>query len=920
MLRSKQANSRMQAEERQSKLETRYQFHSMIGHGGAGEVFAAWDGHLKRTVAIKRMKTQGITDNVLDDFWQEAMRLAAIRHSNIVTVYDLGLDDHVPYIVMELVQGETVEDYVAKNLFSVAEFGELARQSLDGLIAAHHAGLIHRDLKPSNIMLSRLPSGAFQVKILDFGMAKFVATPAAQTMNIDGSITGSIHYISPEQLNRQVVDVRSDLYSLGCVFYFALSGHEPFNGENTPEVLTAHLSHNVVSLELYRPDLPPILCQWVMALINLQPEHRYQSAMQALVALNGILVSTHSVAIPVTSTTTIITPPVAPPGVDAPIETVAQQQPTAPEAAPEPVQPVAAYPAPDQSSSPWGKRLMAGTLVLLILIGAGLLWFQAEDRFFGSASSQVIAPVASPSPVTPPPPASPLPTPADAAELPEVAKAGELAVVGAQASESVAAGLGEAVETKVESPGEIPATESVPSEPELPAVAVPAATSEPSPVAAAPPPPAPVPLPPPVTVPAKVVFRVHGSNTIGAQLLPALMEEVLRMEGATDVQRKPGDSSEEMSIEATLPGEEGPIAIEIAAHGSTTAFDGLLSGVCDLGMASRQVKAEEVTAIAAANLGDLRLPAYEHVLGLDGIAILVNRNNSIRSLTKQEIAKIFTGEIADWSEVGGQPGAIHLYARDEKSGTFDTFKSLVLGKAGLRGDAKRYEDSNELSDAVSSDPYGIGFVGLPFVRNTKALAVSDVGASPLIATRFTVATEDYLLSRRLFLYTPANSDNIWARKLVDFALSDEGQAIVEKLGFIRQTPELQQVAAPPEAPDAYGAAIKDAERLSLNLRFRPSSLELDNKALRDLDRITNLLAQKRYQGRSLLLLGFTDNLGSSPVNLRLSKERAQMIAQEFAARGIPVATVTGFGAVLPVASNETEAGRDKNRRVEVWLK
>ncbi len=871
----------MQADGHRSKLESRYQFHSVIGHGGAGEVFAAWDTHLKRTVAIKRMKTQGITDNALDDFWQEAMRLAAIRHSNIVTIYDLGLDEKVPYLVMEHVQGETVEEYVGKHLFDIAAFGELARQSLEGLIAAHYAGLIHRDLKPSNIMLSRLPSGAFQVKILDFGMAKFVAAPAAQTMNIDGSITGSVHYISPEQLNRQVVDVRSDLYSIGCVFYFALSGHEPFQGANTPEVLMAHLSHNVVSLEHYRPDLPPILCQWVMALINLSPEHRYQNAMQALSALHSILVPTQSTPIPITSTTTIIAPPVAPPGGVHATHAIASAAIPSPIAAPS--EPLAAPVSVEKAPQKWGAMI---AFAILMLCGAGAFIYLAKEHFIAANTSplperrEVAAipmPMASPEWVAKSDPSIPEPTETSAGVPPPADAMTE--------APAPASTLASEVQTAQIEAAPEPATSTLPT-----------------------------------VVPAQVVLRVHGSNTIGAQLLPALMEEVLRREGAMEIRRRPGSSLEEMQIEALLPEVDHPIAIEVAAHGSSTAFKGLLSGTCDLGMASRPVKDDEVKALAEVNLGDMRSPAYEHVLGLDGIAILVNRNNGVRDLSKEAIAAIFTGEITDWAQVGGAPGAIHLYARDEKSGTFDTFKSLVLGKGKLRADAKLYEDSNELSDAVAADPLGIGFAGLPFVRNTKAIAVADAGATPLIATRFTVATEDYLLSRRLFLYTPANSENRWVGKLLEFALSDEGQELVEKMGFIRQTPELQRVAAPPEAPEEYRTAIGEAERLSLNFRFRPGSLDLDNKALRDLERITSLLAQQRHQGRTLLLLGFTDNLGAGAANRRLSKERAEIIAQEFSARGVSVELVAGFGAVLPVASNLSEAGRDKNRRVEVWLK
>jgi len=270
-----------------SKLEARYQFHTRLSEGGMGEVSTAWDTQLKRTVAIKRMKSGGM--ELVQGTLQEAMRMASIRHPNIVTVYDIGMDEGTPYIVMEFVNGETLEEKVTKGVFGLDDFVDMAQQTFNGLIAAHHAGLIHRDLKPSNIMLTALSGGTTQVKILDFGMAKFLSAPTAQTMNIDGSITGSVSWISPEQLNRETIDARSDLYSLGCVFYYTLSGIRPFDGSTTSETLTAHLMQKVAPLETHRPDLPPMLCQWVMALINRLPEHRYQSAMEALSALLSIV-------------------------------------------------------------------------------------------------------------------------------------------------------------------------------------------------------------------------------------------------------------------------------------------------------------------------------------------------------------------------------------------------------------------------------------------------------------------------------------------------------------------------------------------------------------------------------------------------------------------------------------------------------
>jgi len=914
----------MQIADESSKLANRYQFHSLVGQGGAGEVYAAWDDHLKRNVAIKRMKTKGIDDSVLANPWSEAIRLAAIHHSNIVTVYDMGQDDGVPYIVMEHVQGETVEDRVTRGVFSLEEFGELARQALDGLAAAHHAGLVHRDIKPSNIMLATQPSGSFQVKLLDFGMAKFLAAPSAQTMNIDGTITGSVCWISPEQVNREPVDGRCDLYSLGCVFYFALTGQRPFDGANAIEILTAHLSHNVAPLESLRADLPTLLVQWVMAMINLRPEHRYQSATEALNALSGILGYTQTLSIPVSPgmhTGRFVTPPVLPPNgatggmpvhsmelsQPVPVQVpnphpVFSLQPTAREASPPTRSITLNFQIPDLRSA-----LIPFLVILIVVLGAVIVSLSANrpvplppapaSAIAAAASNEGAASVRQPtvapslSHVAPIAAATPIPRPPK-----EIAQ-------GSAPSRTSALRPGLLESTPA------PAAAKAPPTAPGSGTIMPAAIQTPAPVLAEVP-----------ALPAEVVFRVHGSNTIGAKLLPALMEEFLKNEGATRIVRKDGINSEDLSIEVKLPGKNGPCAVEIGAHGSKTAFDDLLAGKCDLGMASRPIKDEEALAIANANLGDLHKPACEHVLGLDGIAILVHKDNPVPNLTREQISRIFAGAITDWSQVGGPAGPIHLYSRDSKSGTFDTFKALVLDKAVLSGTAKLFEDSTALSDAVAADPVGIGFVGLPFVRDAKPLAVCDAGSFPLIATRFTVGTEDYILSRRLFLYSTAAPKNPWVRKFVDFALSDEGQEVVRKIGFVKQTPDAQGVPLPPEAPREYVDTIKDAKRLNLNFRFRPGSTQLDSKALRDLERIGNLLALPQYQGKNLLLLGFADNMGNLRINQRLSGERAQIIAHEFATRGIQPATVTGFGSILPVAGNDTAEGRDKNRRVEVWIR
>jgi phosphate transport system substrate-binding protein len=420
----------------------------------------------------------------------------------------------------------------------------------------------------------------------------------------------------------------------------------------------------------------------------------------------------------------------------------------------------------------------------------------------------------------------------------------------------------------------------------------------------------------------QTILRLSGSNTIGSKLGPALIEEFLKSQGAQNIQRVPG-AKDEMSIVATLPGQSSPSAIEVKAHGSKTAFEDLGASKADIGMASRKIKNEEKEKLSS--LGDLTSRASENVLGLDGLAIIVNQANSLDALTSDKIRDIFTGKITDWSQVGGSPGPIQIYARDDKSGTFDTFKELVLRGETLASSAKRFEDSTELSNAVADDTKGIGFIGMPYILSAKALKVSEGGSVPLRPTVLTVRTEDYLLSRRLYLYTPGSSQNSWVRKFVEFSLSDPGQAIVDKIGFVGQALTQAAIPKPDEAvvatnlPPDYARMIQDAERLPFNFRFNTGSYDLDTKAYRDLGRLVQFMGDRSYQGRRIILLGFTDSVGSAESNLRLSRDRAHAVERELVGEGIKPAVVEGFGKELPVAGNDTEEGRQKNRRVEVWL-
>jgi serine/threonine protein kinase len=266
----------------------RYQIRHLIASGGSGDAYLAWDSCLCRDIVIKRVRTDSVDEDVVQWIYAEAGKMAALRHPNIVAVYDVALSEGTPCIVMEHVVGQTLDERIsASGPLRLETFMELARQTLDALFTAHQTGMIHRDLKPSNVMITDLPSGLIQSKLLDFGLAKFidVQAPSPQTVSIDGTIHGTTHYISPEQLRREPVGIYSDLYSLGCTFYFALTGHPPFGGSNVSEVIMSHLSHLVPPPSKLRPGIPAGISDWLMHMIERHPTDRFSDALAALQAL-----------------------------------------------------------------------------------------------------------------------------------------------------------------------------------------------------------------------------------------------------------------------------------------------------------------------------------------------------------------------------------------------------------------------------------------------------------------------------------------------------------------------------------------------------------------------------------------------------------------------------------------------------------
>lgn len=265
-------------------MSPRYVVKGKIGAGGLGEVYLATDTQLDRDVALKRVKPpeSGSTDSLHADLIREARTLSSLQHPHIVTIYDVGQDAQGPFVVMELLKGETLDQVIERGALTVDDFKEVVVQSLEGMIAAQELGLVHRDLKPGNLMVIWLASGKFQIKILDFGLAKFSRTATRQTEDQEAGIMGSIFFMAPEQFERLPLDARTDMYSLGCIFYQILTTKYPFDGATGPEVMVSHLQHHVRHLVEARPDLPIWLADWVMWLISRDMEERPADARTAL--------------------------------------------------------------------------------------------------------------------------------------------------------------------------------------------------------------------------------------------------------------------------------------------------------------------------------------------------------------------------------------------------------------------------------------------------------------------------------------------------------------------------------------------------------------------------------------------------------------------------------------------------------------
>jgi len=437
-------------------------------------------------------------------------------------------------------------------------------------------------------------------------------------------------------------------------------------------------------------------------------------------------------------------------------------------------------------------------------------------------------------------------------------------------------------------------------------------------------------------------FGIHGSRTVGTTLIPNLLRGYARSVGATYAIANTDDPAERI---VRLTNADGTLRAEIRlqTRGSGSAFPALAVGVAAIGIADRRMNDDDIATIARTGFPDLRDTPDETVLGLDGIVMITHSDNPVRNLTSLEISKIWAGEIKNWLELGGGDVPITVNSFGTNSGDRAVMMDALVrpnGRDEVTG-VVRWDEYQDMIDAVMADLGGIGFVGrwLARANDVNLLAIREVCGLLSPPTDFQIKIEGYALSRRLYAYTVPGDIHPEANAFLAWTSTSDAQAYVKQSNFVDRELErmrledmgMMLVHTAAVEPDFNGAQYSDmmrqlrgADRLSLSFRFRDGSTRLDVESRRNIEEFAARMEAGEFEGMEVLLVGFADSVGNRTTNTALAQYRANAVRNEL--RGLLSATNAqqlrpmSYGELLPLSCNDTEAGRERNRRVEVWLR
>ena len=447
----------------------------------------------------------------------------------------------------------------------------------------------------------------------------------------------------------------------------------------------------------------------------------------------------------------------------------------------------------------------------------------------------------------------------------------------------------------------------------------------------------------PMLDPADADVRLIGSQAIALGLMPLLLDGyAAHLDAAVTLNDTGIDGRITGDLVAAGGFGDAIGRFLVEPTNSLDAFAALGDGRADLAMSSRRILPDEARALRNGGAGEMANPGQEHILAIDSLAVITHPENPVRDITMTELADVFAGRITNWSALGGPDAPIAIIDRDAESGTRATFYRAIFGatvpQTGTDGRAIA-DNGDETARMVMKDPNAIGFVGMPFQRDTKALRIVNACGMVTEPDAFAAKLEEYPLQRRLYLYNRGEELAPEARDFLDYATSEHADDVIAKSGFIdlgimRKSQDLNgpraRMLLDPEVDAFEGGVMREMlaemvayDRLSTTFRFRTGSSRLDERGAIDMPRLINYL-EGMPEGTRVLFVGFTDDVGGFANNRRLSIARAQKVAADIGAlagdrlSGIRIAA-TGFGEIAPSTCNTTEVGRAVNRRVEVWI-
>lgn len=471
----------------------------------------------------------------------------------------------------------------------------------------------------------------------------------------------------------------------------------------------------------------------------------------------------------------------------------------------------------------------------------------------------------------------------------------------------------------------------------------------------------------PVRYSEETILTCCGSSTLAGRLAPELARQYLKHLGADEVRIVPGVVAGDVSVQGIFYATREIRTVEITGSGSPAGFMALKDGNCDVTMASHRLASVDARSFGKGAITE----ESENRIGMDAVAVVVNRDNPVKSLSMEDVGRIFAGEVTNWDQVGGPSAPIKLFALNEDFGTRRFFESVFLGRRQLSPEARQVDDHAMLSEQVAQDLWGIGFCSITLAGKCREMAITTgPDSEAILPTSEAIRSLTYPASRSVYLYFRADSENVYARDFVRSCITDAGQAVVEKYGFVNlaalsgapagdthvsataqagsSVPSIFRAGAPsvltapaitgplPSLVQLDGEAVSEemrkavlqeyldgiygAEHLPYVFRFQPSSLELDRQALQDVERVVALMKRPGNAAKAVILVGFSDSVGAYESNLAVSRRRAEAVAEQLQARGVRNVIVLGAGEESAVEPNESRVGRERNRRVEIWLK